>query len=85
MLYVEDTGFRIPPSAFCFVSSCACAVNRFVTFQVEQHEQLTGELENNYTELKNHCFEMQHAFFRAVEEYEEGFFGSMAQLAQVRR
>lgn len=44
-----------------------------------------GEFESNYTELKNHCFEMQHNFFRAVEEHEEGFFNSMAQLAQVYR
>lgn len=42
-----------------------------------------GEFEGKYTELKNHCFEMQHNFFRAVEEHEEGFFNSVTQLAQV--
>lgn len=51
--------------------------------QVEQHEQLMGEFETKYTEFKNHCFEMQHNFFRAVEEHEEGYFNSLAQLAQV--
>ena len=50
---------------------------------MEQHEQLMSEFENNYTEFKNHSFEMQHTFFRAVEEREEGFFNSLAQLAQV--
>ncbi|CAM9261125.1 unnamed protein product [Ascophyllum nodosum] len=53
-------------------------------YQVEQHEQLMGEFETNYTELKDHCFEMQHTFFRAVEEHEEGFFSSIMQLAQAR-
>ena len=42
-----------------------------------------SEFENNYTEFKNHSLEMQHNFFRAVEEREEGFFNSLAQLAQV--
>lgn len=42
-----------------------------------------GEFEIKYTEFKNHCFEMQHNFFRAVEEHEEGYFNSLAQLAQV--
>ncbi|CBN75927.1 Protein phosphatase 1, regulatory subunit, and related proteins [Ectocarpus siliculosus] len=51
-------------------------------YEVEQHEQLMGEFETNYTEFKNHCFEMQHNFFRAVEEHEEGYFNSLAQLAQ---
>lgn len=51
--------------------------------QVEQHEQLMSEFEGNYTELKNHCFELQHNFFRAVEEHEEAFFNSVGQLAQV--
>lgn len=55
---------------------------RFI-HQVEQHEQLMGEFEIKYTEFKNHCFEMQHNFFRAVEEHEEGYFNSLAQLAQV--
>lgn len=61
-----------------------CSVT-MTTNQVEQHEQLMGEFEGKYTELKNHCFEMQHNFFRAVEEHEEGFFNSMAQLAQVTK
>lgn len=52
--------------------------------QVEQHEQLMGEFEGKYGELRNHCFEMQHNFFRAVEEHEEAFFNSMGQLAQAR-
>ncbi|CAM9309546.1 unnamed protein product [Scytosiphon promiscuus] len=51
-------------------------------YEVEQHEQLMGEFETKYTEFKNHCFEMQHNFFRAVEEHEEGYFNSLAQLAQ---
>ncbi|CAN0318801.1 unnamed protein product, partial [Ectocarpus sp. 4 AP-2014] len=51
-------------------------------YEVEQHEQLMGEFETNYTEFKNLCFEMQHNFFRAVEEHEEGYFNSLAQLAQ---
>eukprot|EP00903_Cladosiphon_okamuranus_P006381 g6246.t1 len=51
-------------------------------YEVEQHEQLMGEFEVKYTEFKNHCFEMQHNFFRAVEEHEEGYFNSVAQLAQ---
>ncbi|CAM9371112.1 unnamed protein product, partial [Hapterophycus canaliculatus] len=33
-------------------------------YEVEQHEQLMGEFETKYTEFKNHCFEMQHNFFR---------------------
>lgn len=53
--------------------------------QVEQHEQLMNEFDKKYTELKNHCSEMQHNFFRAVEEHEEGYFNSLTQLAQVSR
>ncbi len=60
------------------------ASRNIATEKVEQHEQLMGEFETKYTEFKNHCFEMQHNFFRAVEEHEEGYFNSLAQLAQVR-
>lgn len=51
--------------------------------KVEQHEQLMSEFEGKYTELKNHCFEMQHNFFRAVEEHEDAYFNSVGHLAQV--
>lgn len=41
-----------------------------------------AELDGKYSELRNQCFEMQNSFFRAVEEYEEGFFTSIQRLAQ---
>lgn len=41
-----------------------------------------NEFEIKYTELKNESLELQHAFFRAVEEHEEAFFNSTGQLAQ---
>lgn len=43
-----------------------------------------SEFETKYNELKNHSFEMQNNFFRAVEEHEQAFFNSVGQLAQVR-
>ncbi|CAM9289298.1 unnamed protein product [Phaeothamnion confervicola] len=50
--------------------------------QVEQHEQLLGEFETAFGELRAQCFELQQTFFRSVEEHEEHLFAAAGQLAQ---
>jgi len=49
--------------------------------QVQQFEDFLSEFENVYGELRNQCLDIQGTYFRAVEEAEENYFGSVTLLA----
>ena len=49
--------------------------------QVQQFEDFLSEFENIFGELRNQCLDIQGTYFRAVEEAEENYFGSVTLLA----
>ena len=49
--------------------------------QVQQFEDFLSEFENVFGELRNSCLDIQGTYFRAVEEAEENYFGSVTLLA----